>query len=210
MTCSRTFDNAEDAIAALDAGRPPAASSEASAGEEPDGPTGAAADPSPESVPDVLLLDVHLPGRTGIEALPRMRAASPQTAIVMLTIMEDDAFIFKAFQAGASGYLVKDAAIDDVLEAVRQAAAGGTLMPAPVAERVLAHFRAAPSGDYNLTPREREVLQLMTEGLSQRQIAERLFVSPHTVNTHVQHLYAKLQVNSGIEAVVKAVRERLV
>jgi DNA-binding NarL/FixJ family response regulator len=166
----------------------------------------------PNGLPDILLLDIHLPGQTGIDALPAIRAASPATAVVMLTVAEDSALIFDAFRSGASGYLLKDAPLEDILEAIRQAAAGGTLMPPAVAEHVLAYFRnpSPPAPEYGLTPRERDVLQLLTEGLSQRGIAECLHVSPHTVNTHVQHLYEKLHVNSGIEAVVKAVRERLV
>lgn len=185
MACARSFVDGETAVEALR-----------------ECPAGA--------VPDVLLLDIHLPGQTGIEVLPAICEAAPETAVIMLTIAEEEALIFEALQAGASGYLVKDAGVDTILEGVRQAAEGGTLMPSPVAERVLGFFRADPAEDYALTEREREVLQLMTEGLSQKQIAEQLFLSPHTVNTHVQHIYAKLQVNSGLEAVAKAVRERLV
>lgn len=188
MACARTFGDVEALVEAA----------------------GAAADDPEAETPDVVLLDVHLPGQTGIAALPDLRATLPEAALVILTVSENPSLIFEAFRAGASGYLVKDAPVDDLLEAVRQAAAGGTLMPAAVASHVLQHFRQEPPSSYNLTPREQEVLELMTEGLSQREIAERLFVSPHTVNTHVQHLYAKLQVHSGIEAVVKAVREKLV
>lgn len=181
--CPNTFDDAEALLRALD--------------------------PVAEA-PDVLLLDIHLPGPSGIEVLPRIRALVPETSVLILTIAEKADLIFRAFQSGASGYLIKDASVDDILAAVRQAAAGGTLMPPAVAEHVFAHFREASGEEYDLTGREREVLRLMTKGLSQRQIADRLHVSPHTVNSHVQNLYAKLQVNSGIEAVVKAVREQLV
>lgn len=185
ISCPRTFVDGETAVEALCRGRA-------------------------RAMPNVLLLDIHLPGETGIALLPAIREAAPEAAVVMLTIAEEEALIFKALQAGASGYLIKDAGVDTILEGVRQAAKGGTLMPSPVAERVLDVFRTDPADDYGLTNREHEVLQLMTEGLSQKQIAERLFLSPHTVNTHVQHIYAKLQVNSGLEAVAKAVRERLV
>ena len=163
-----------------------------------------------EEGPDVFLLDIHLPGQTGIELLSAYRAAAPSMVVLMLTIAEEERLIFESFRRGASGYLLKDAGVDTVLDGVRQASQGGTLMPPAVADRVLDFFRSSPSGDYALTDREREVLRLMTEGFSQTKIAEELYLSPHTVNTHVQHIYAKLQVNSGLEAVAKAVRERLV
>lgn len=184
VECDRAFEDAEGLLDALEA--------------------------SASSPPSVLLLDIHLPGRSGVDVLPRVREKAPDTAVVMLTISEEERLIFEAFQSGATGYLLKSAPFPDILEAIRQAAAGGTLMPPGVAEHVLAHFRETPSETYDLTVRELEVLQLMATGRSQKQIAEQLHISPHTVNSHVQHLYAKLQVNSGIEAVAKAVREQLI
>lgn len=184
MACDRAFEDAEALLDALQA-------------------------PS-SSPPSVLLLDIHLPGRSGVDVLPLVRETAPDTAVVMLTIADNEDLIFEAFQSGANGYLLKSAPFEDILEAIRQADAGGTLMPPGVAEHVLAYFRETPPDPYGLTPRERQVLELMATGRSQKEIAAQLHVSPHTVNSHVQHLYAKLQVHSGIEAVAKAVREQLI
>jgi len=161
--------------------------------------------------PDVLLLDINLPGLSGIEGLGRIKAKLPNTRIVMLTIRDDANTIASAFQKGASGYLLKNAGVDRIIAAVREAHSGGMLMPAPVARQVLDIFRQqTPDEDYGLTDREKEVLNEMVSGRTQKEIADRLFVSPNTINTHVQHIYDKLHVHSGTEAVAKAVRERLV
>ena len=161
--------------------------------------------------PDVVLLDVNLPGVTGIEGLAGLKAAYPTARFVMLTIRDDAATVHSALAAGASGYLLKSAGADEIAAAVEAARTGGMLMPAPVARLVLARFAptAAPVG-YDLTPRERDVLAEMTGGWSQKEIAERLFVSTSTVNSHVQSVYAKLHVRSASAAVAKAVREGLV
>lgn len=161
--------------------------------------------------PDVLLLDVNLPGLSGLEGLEELKARLPETRVLMLTIRDDADTIYAALGAGASGYLVKNAGVDQIVAGVREAHEGGMLMPAPVARMVLSFFRQRGVGqDYGLTEREREVLAEMVQGRTQKEIAERLFVSPHTVNSHVQHIYEKLHVHSGSAAVAKAVRERLV
>lgn len=161
-------------------------------------------------LPDVLLLDVNLPGVNGIEGIGQIKAHLPEVRVVMLTIRDDADTIYAAFRAGASGYLVKNAQVDQIIAAIREASQGGTLMPAPVARKVLGFFQQQESKpDYGLTDRELEVLQEMTEGYVQKEIADRLFISPSTVNTHIQHIYEKLHVHSGIEAVAKALRERL-
>ncbi|MEM8557062.1 MAG: response regulator transcription factor [Bacteroidota bacterium] len=163
------------------------------------------------TAPEVMLLDVNLPGMDGIEGVGALKTRLPATRIVMLTIRDDADTIYNALGAGASGYLVKNANVDQIIAGVKQAYEGGMLMPAPVARKVAAFFqdRRTPA-DYGLTEREREVLSEMVQGYSQKEIATRLFVSRHTVNTHVQHIYEKLHVHSGIAAVAKAVRERLV
>lgn len=168
------------------------------------------ADVQADGEPDVLLLDVNLPGMTGIEGLGQLKAKLPMTRIVMLTINDDTQTLFDALRAGASGYLLKNAPMEQIFDAIREAQAGGTLMPAPVAEQVLRYFQQAPAQDYGLTDREKEVLRAMTAGKTQKQIAAALFVSPNTVNNHIQRIYEKLHVHSGIEAVAKAIRERLV
>lgn len=162
--------------------------------------------------PAVVLMDVNLPGMGGIACTARMKARRPDLPIVMLTIRDDADTIFEAFRAGASGYLVKDAPVDQITAAIREAHAGGVLMPAPVARKVLAFLSHPPPEvvDYGLSEREKDVLDLMVEGCRQKEIAERLFISPATVSTHVQHIYEKLHVRSSSAAVAKAVRERLV
>lgn len=166
----------------------------------------------PWDLPDVLLLDINLPGLSGLEGIGRLKTLLPGTGIVMLTIRDDADTIYEAFRAGASGYLLKNAGVDQIISAVREAHQGGTLMPAPVARKVLAFFQqqGAAVPDYGLTDREKDVLREMTEGRAQKEIADRLYVSPSTVNSHIQHIYEKLHVHSGIEAVAKALRERLV
>ncbi|MBO6577007.1 MAG: response regulator transcription factor [Rhodothermales bacterium] len=163
-----------------------------------------------EPVPDVMLLDVNLPGASGLESITQLKNELPGMAIVMLTIRNETETIFSAFRFGASGYLPKDSPIDEILDAVREASRGGTLMPALVAGEVLSLLREAPEKDYGLSDRETDVLREMTLGKSQQAIADALFVSRHTVNTHIQHIYEKLHVHSGIEAVAKALRERIV
>src|SRR5690606_2226522 len=161
--------------------------------------------------PDVLLLDVNLPGMSGLDGLGALKARLPGTRVVMLTARDDAGTIYAARGAGASGYLLKNADPDQLAAAVEAARDGGMLMPGPVARKVLAAFdRPRPSPDYGLTERERDVLREMVAGHTQKEIAERLFVSPSTVNTHVQHIYEKLHVHTGSAAVAKAVRERLV
>lgn len=163
-------------------------------------------------VPDVVLMDHNLPGISGTECTARLKAAHPDVAVLMLTIRDDADTIFEALRAGASGYLLKNAPIDKIITAIREARDGGMLMPGTVARKVLGFFANAdrPTSDYGLTDRERDVLQRMVEGLTQAETAAELFISPATVNNHVQRIYRKLHVNSGNAAVAKAVRERLV
>ena len=167
--------------------------------------------PPPDGWPEVVLLDVNLPGVTGIEGLAALKSRLPGAVVVMLTIRDDAETVYAALGAGASGYLLKSASPDELLAAVAEARAGGMLMQRQVARLVLAAFEdRRPAPDYGLTPRETEVLSEMVAGHTQPQIAERLFVSLSTVNSHVQNVYAKLHVHNGSAAVAKAVRERLV
>ena len=166
----------------------------------------------PWEVPDVVLMDYELPGRNGIDGILLLKKwLSPTVPILMLTVHDRDDVIFEAFSAGASAYMLKDAPFDDLIAAMWQARKGGMLMPPRVADKVLRLFRVyQPTGRYDLTRREKEILQLMGDGLVQKQIAGALFLSPHTINSHVRNIYEKLHVHSGIEAVAKAIREHLI
>lgn len=160
--------------------------------------------------PDLVVLDVNLPGMGGVEAAGQLRARLPSTRVVMLTVRDDADTLYAALRAGASGYLLKDAPADVLVQTLRQALDGALLVSAPVARRVLDFFRAPQPPDYGLSPREREVLQRMAEGLVQKEIAAALHISPATVNGHVQRVYDKLAVRSSTAAVAKALRERLI
>lgn len=168
--------------------------------------------------PDVVLMDVEMPGEiNGIEATRRIKAELPNTAVVILTVHEDREVIFGAIKAGASGYLPKSAPLERIQHAVRVVSQGGSFLEAGLARKVLDQFthyadeaRTAADLYYLLTPREREVLIQLSNGLSARQIASRLGISERTVNTHIGNTYRKLQVNNRVEAVHEAIRMRLI
>lgn len=163
--------------------------------------------------PDVVLMDVHLPGMSGIEATALLKAEHPRVEIIILSVLEDDESVFNAICAGASGYVTKPVMPDRLLDGVEQAFGGGTPMSPNIARRVLAMFKQnvpAPKSDYSLTTRELEVLEMLTRGADFKQIAERLFLSPFTVRAHIRNIYDKLHVHSKSEAVAKALRERVV
>ncbi len=163
-------------------------------------------------VPDIVLMDIELPGIDGVEGARQFVERSPATRVIMLTVHDDRESVFRAIVAGASGYLLKSSSADDVVEALRQVDRGASPINAFIARRVLDLFadHVAPQADYGLTPREREILELMVEGLTMQRIADRLFVSYHTVDTHVSNIYAKLHVHSRGSAVAKALKERLI
>jgi DNA-binding NarL/FixJ family response regulator len=165
-----------------------------------------------EPGPEAILLDLGLPGMDGLEGIRRLKGALPDTAILVLTVFEDDDKIFRAVCAGASGYLLKSEPMARVGEAVSQAIAGGSPMNPRVARRVLEMFsRLAPGQkDYGLTEREKAVLELMVEGLSRKQIADRLDLNQHTADYVMRCLYKKLHVNGMTAAVSVALKERLV
>lgn len=163
-------------------------------------------------VPQVLFMDLELPGMSGTEGIRRIHALSPTSHIVVLTIHEEDDSVFEALCAGACGYLLKPASGQRIVDAVETARRGGAPMNAFIARKVLGMFAGLvrPRADYGLTEREREILQLLVQARPQKQIAIALTLSPHTVDTHVRNIYAKLQVHSRSAAVAKAVQERLV
>jgi DNA-binding NarL/FixJ family response regulator len=186
MRCPIAVDTCEEALAALDEGL----------------------------LPDMVLMDIGLPGISGIEGARQIRSFSPTTRIIMLTVHEEDEKIFEALCAGASGYLLKPTRADDIVEAIRQVQAGAAPMNGYIARRVLDMFKSlatsrTPAPDYGLTPREKEILQLLVDGLSMKQVAAQLDVSYHTIDTHQRNIYDKLHVRSRGSAVAKALKEKL-
>lgn len=165
-----------------------------------------------EDAPDVVLMDLGLPGLSGLEGTRRIRKVSPTTDVVVLTVHEDTDKIFEAICAGASGYLLKPSTTGTILEAVRAAHRGEASITPKIARRVLDLFAhlAPPQGDYGLTRREQEVLHCMVEGMTKKEMAERLCISYFTIDRHLRNVYAKLHVHSRGSAVAKALKERLI
>lgn len=162
--------------------------------------------------PDVVLLDVGLPGINGIEGMRRIKSIAPEVSIVLLTVFEDDERIFQAICAGASGYLLKSEPMRTVMQAIDQAVAGGSPMNPRVAHKVLGMFAkmSAVQKDYGLTEREQSVLKLMVGGQAKKQIADQLNLNQHTVDYMMRCIYKKLHVHCLASAVSLAVKERLV
>ena len=165
--------------------------------------------------PDVVLMDLNMPGMSGIEATQRLTAAAPLVRVVVLTVMANERNVMDVVLAGACGYLLKDAPIDQIVEGIRAAARGESLISPSVASQLMRRLRepqniepALASGE--LTPRELEVLELLSRGMDNPQIAQTLFLSQHTVKNHVSSILVKLQVQNRIQAAVRAVRSGLV
>jgi len=164
-------------------------------------------------LPDIVLSDIGLPGRSGIEGVKLLKERHPQLLVLMLTVYDDDERIFEAMCAGACGYLLKKTPPARLLESLKEAVQGGAPMSPEVARRVVALFREIrppDRADYQLTPHETRLLKLFVEGHNYKTAAVELGVSVNTVNFHVRHIYEKLQVHSRSEAVAKALRNRLV
>jgi DNA-binding NarL/FixJ family response regulator len=168
-----------------------------------------------EEAPDVVLLDVQLPGMDGISALAKIRKTNLELRTVILTSFDDSDKIFRAVCAGASGYLLKSARKEEIARAIREAFEGGAPMTPSVSRKVLDQFTSGrmaggEPGDYALTDREKDILRLMADGLVKKEIADHLNISVHTVNTHIRSIYEKLHVNTNTGAVAKAIREDIV
>ncbi|MDP3069981.1 MAG: response regulator transcription factor [Opitutaceae bacterium] len=167
---------------------------------------------SDEARPDVILLDVGLPGMSGIDGIALLKQASPRTQVVILTVFDDDDKIYRAICAGASGYLLKGAPLGDLAAALDEVSRGGSPMTPRVARRVLEMFsRLAPreTAMAGLSPRERQIIEGMVDGLTNKEIAERLGLSAHTTDGYTRAIYEKLHVNTRSGAVAKAMRDRL-
>lgn len=176
FTCTRTFSSAEQAIAEL-----------------------------PGSCPDVALMDIHLPGINGIEAVRQLKTKCIRTQFIMSTVYEDDENIFESLKAGASGYLLKKTAPSRILDAIIEVYEGGSPMSSQIARKVIASFQKKDSIDdvEILTPKEKQVLKSLAKGLRYKEIADELNVSMETIRSHARNIYEKLQVQSRTEALNK-------
>jgi len=175
--CVSQFANAEDALRAL-----------------------------PRDKPDVVLMDINLPGMNGVECVRQLKALCPDTQVIMLTVYEDTDNIFNALAAGATGYLLKRTPRAELLDAIRDVRKGGSPMSAHIARKVVQSFQrpaAPPPPAAELTPREKEILDCLAKGFFYKEIAEKLDIHYETVHTHIRHIYEKLQVRTRTEAVAK-------
>ena len=181
--CDHAFPRCEDALRALDT----------------------------EPAPDVVLMDLGLPGMDGIEGTTRVRDISPATRVIILTIHEDNDKIFDALCAGASGYLLKSSPPEEIERAMVEVLEGGAPINAQIARKMLSMFThlAGPRSPSPLTHREREILRLMVDGLTKKQIADQVILNYHTIDTHINNIYAELQVHTRGGAVAKALNDHL-
>jgi len=178
--CISQFPNAEDALKAL-----------------------------PQDKPEVVLMDINLPGMNGVECVRQLKQLMPTIQVMMLTVYEDTENIFNALAAGATGYMLKRTPRDELLEAIREVHRGGSPMTTHIARKVVLSFqRAAPAASptENLSPREQEVLDCLAKGFLYKEIAEKLNISYETVHTYIRRIYEKLQVRTRTEAVAKFLR----
>ena len=176
FTCAEVYVNAEDAVKEL-----------------------------PNSRPDVVLMDINLPGITGIEAIRQIKDKCPDTLFIMSTIYEDDENIFESLKAGASGYLLKKTAPSKILDAITEVVNGGSPMSTQIARKVIASFQRKNSIDEVdiLTPKEKEILKALAKGLRYKEIANEMNIGIETVRSHARRIYEKLQVQSRTEALNK-------
>jgi DNA-binding NarL/FixJ family response regulator len=169
----------------------------------------AALEALPRDQPEVVLMDINLPGMNGVECVRQLKQVAPKIAVVMLTVYEDTENIFNALAAGAAGYLLKRTKSAELLEAIREVHRGGSPMTTHIARKVTQSFqKAGPSTQptENLSQREQEVLDFLSQGFLYKEIAERLGISYETVHTYVRRIYEKLQVRTRTEAVAKFLR----
>ena len=179
FTCNLTFEDAESAIEGI-----------------------------PRYRPDIVLMDIDLPGMSGISCVRKLKDTMPDLDIIMLTIKEDDESIFESLCAGASGYLVKETPPVELLAAIQEAHKGGAPMSAHIARKIVSSFHAVRKSP--LSNRETEVLRMLCKGDNYKSIAEAIFVSTNTVKAHIKNIYKKLHVHTRAEAVSKALKDRLI
>ncbi len=157
---------------------------------------------------DVVLMDIILPGKSGIECTKKLKQMHPKIDVIILTVQENDEMVFQALCAGASGYLTKNVSSQRLIEAIKEVRSGGAPMSTNIARMVVQSFRR--NTESPLTQRETEVLHLLARGKSYTMIADELFVDGETVRSHIKNIYRKLEVNSKADAIAKAMRERLI
>lgn len=163
-----------------------------------------------KSTPDIVLMDIGLPGISGIEGVRIVKENFETIEVLMFTVFDDEEKIFEAIKAGASGYLLKKSSPSEIIEAVFSLYHGGAPMSASIARKVINSFQSKASNTkdtYQLTPRESEVLHSLIDGLSYQKLAEKYFISISTVRTHIKHIYEKLHVNSKAEAVARVLKK---
>jgi DNA-binding NarL/FixJ family response regulator len=186
LACPMAVSTCEEALDALDAGSPP----------------------------DIVLMDIGLPGMSGIDGTREIKRRSPATRVIMLTVQEEDASVFRAICAGASGYLLKPTAAERIVEAIRNVRKGAAPINGYIARKILEMFsRFTPpptEQSYGLTKREKQILALLVDGLTMKQIAQELTVSYHTIDTHLRNIYEKLHVHSRSAAVAKVLQEGVI
>ena len=160
--------------------------------------------------PDVVLMDIDMPGESGIKGVSQVKEARPETAVIMYTVFEDNEKLFQCLCAGANGYLLKKTSPDNLFDAIREVVDGGAPMSPSIAKKVLSSFQTNKTNNkYDLTQREIDVLQLLTKGYSAKIIASELDIASETVRTHLKNIYQKLHVNCGKEAIAKVLREHI-
>lgn len=158
--------------------------------------------------PDVLLLDVELPGISGIEALPKLKKVLPDTQILILTVYEEESLIFRALGNGASGYLTKNTPANKIMEAIREVMSGGGPMSAHIAKMVISSFKRSDTSP--LTRRETEILEQIATGKSRKRIADELYIDLETVKSHIKNIYHKLDVHSKADAIKTAKEQKFI
>jgi DNA-binding NarL/FixJ family response regulator len=167
-----------------------------------------------QAKPDVVLMDIELPGISGIEAVEMIKEDFPEIKILMETIFDDDEKIFKSICAGAEGYILKHTSPAEIMEAIKEIYEGGSPMTPSVANRVLKMVKDKPNGiskeSFDLSAREKEILICLVKGMSYKMVADTCFISIETVNVHIKNIYKKLHVHSKSEAVAKAIKGRIV
>ena len=175
----------------------------------------AATDLAVLTAPDVILLDVRMPRRTGVEACVAIKEAVPAAKIIMLTVSDEEADLYESVKNGAAGYLLKDSSIEEVAQAVRVVNEGQSLISPSMAVKLIDEFKQMskperPGPALRLTERELEVLRMVAKGLNNREVAKELFISENTVKNHVRNILDKLQMHSRVEAAMFAVRSHLI